>query len=121
MYGKCGNLRSAKICFCLIISQWRDSVSWNALLTSYARHGLSEQAMTIFSEMQWETRPSKFTFGTLLAACANTFSLEHGKQIHGFMIRNGYEMDIVIRGALVDMYSKCCCLEFALVVFLEAA
>ncbi|KAK4595002.1 hypothetical protein RGQ29_018654 [Quercus rubra] len=121
MYGKCGNLRSAKICFCLIISQWRDSVSWNALLTSYARHGLSEQAMTIFSEMQWETRPSKFTFGTLLAACANTFSLELGKQIHGFMIRNGYKMDIVIRGALVDMYSKCRCLEFALVVFLEVA
>ncbi|KAM3731806.1 hypothetical protein ACB098_11G010700 [Castanea mollissima] len=77
--------------------------------------------MTIFSEMQWETRPSKFTFGTLLAACANTFSLEHGKQIHGFMIRNGYEMDVVIRGALVDMYSKCRCLEYALVVFLESA
>ncbi|KAF3965258.1 hypothetical protein CMV_010532 [Castanea mollissima] len=51
----------------------------------------------------------------------NTFSLEHGKQIHGFMIRNGYEMDIVIRGALVDMYSKCCCLEYAFTVFEEAA
>ena len=37
------------------------------------------------------------------------------------MIRNGYEIDVVIRGALVDMYSKCCCLEYALVVFLEAA
>ncbi|KAM3731803.1 hypothetical protein ACB098_11G010300 [Castanea mollissima] len=120
MYGKCGNLRSARVWFYLIISQWRDSVSWNALLTSYARHGLSEQAMTIFSEMQWETRPSKFTFGTLLAACANTFSLGHGKQIHGFMIRNGYEMDVVIKGALVDMYSKCRCLEYALVVFLES-
>ncbi len=120
MYGKCGNLRSARVWF-YEISQWRDIVSWNALLTSYARHGMSEQAMTIFSEMPWETRPSKFTFGTLLAACANTFSLEHGKQIHGFMIRNGYEMDIVIRGALVDMYSKCRCLEYALTVFKEAA
>ncbi|GMY06587.1 pentatricopeptide repeat-containing protein At3g26540-like [Fagus crenata] len=120
MYGKCGNLRSARVWF-YEISQWRDIVSWNALLTSYARHGMSEQAMTIFSEMPWETRPSKFTFGTLLAACANTFSLEHGKQIHGFMIRNGYEMDIVIRGALVDMYSKCRCLDYALTVFKEAA
>jgi pentatricopeptide repeat protein len=120
MYGKCGNLRSARVWF-YQICQWRDSVSWNALLTSYARHGLSEQAMTIFSEMQWETRPSKFTFGTLLAACANTFALEHGKQIHGFMIRHGYEMDIVIRGVLVDMYSKCRCLEYALTVFKETA
>ena len=86
-------------------------------MTSYACHGLSEKAMAIFSEMQWETRPRKFTIGTLLAACANTFSLEHGKQIHGFMIRNSYEMDIVIRGALVDMSSKCCYLEYAFTVF----
>ena len=56
-----------------------------------------------------------FTFGTLY-----TFSLEHGKQIHGFMIRNGYEMDVVIGGAIVDTYSKCRCLEYALIVFLEA-
>ncbi|KAK7840435.1 pentatricopeptide repeat-containing protein [Quercus suber] len=118
IYGKCGNLR--RVWFYLIISQWRDSVSWNALLTSYARHGLSEQAMTIFSEMQWETRPRKFTIGTLLAAYANAFSLEHGKQIRGFMIRNSYEMDIVIRGALVDMCSKCRCLEYAFTVFKEA-
>ncbi|KAB1220896.1 hypothetical protein CJ030_MR3G022608 [Morella rubra] len=119
MYGKCGNLRSARVWFHQI-SQWRDNISWNALLTSYARHGRSEQAMTIFSEMQWEARPSVFTFGTLLASCANTFALQHGKQIHGFMIRSGYEMDIVIRGALVDMYSKCSCLEYALTVFKEA-
>lgn len=119
MYGKCGNLRSARVWFCQM-SQSRDSISWNALLTSYARHGLSEQAMKIFGEMQWETKPSKFTFGTLLASCANTFALDQGKEIHGFMIRNGYDIDIVIRGALVNMYSKCHRLAYALMVFREA-
>ena len=39
----------------------------------------------------------------------------------GFIIRNGYEMDIVIRGALVDKYTKCHCLEYAFTVFKEAA
>ncbi|KAL6962291.1 hypothetical protein U1Q18_037248, partial [Sarracenia purpurea var. burkii] len=119
MYGKCGNLRSARIWF-YQMGQWRDCVSWNALLTSYARHGLSEEAMTIFWEMQGETTPSKFTFGTLLAACANIFALEQGRQIHGFVIRNGYEIDVVISGALLDMYSKCRCVEYALKVFKEA-
>ncbi|KAJ9675093.1 hypothetical protein PVL29_024156 [Vitis rotundifolia] len=108
MYGKCGNLRSTRLWF-YQMSHWRDRISWNALLTSHARHGLSEEAMTIFGEMQWETTPSKFTLGTLLSACANIFALEQGKQIHGFMIRNGYEIDVVARGALVDMYSKCRC------------
>ncbi|XP_059630604.1 pentatricopeptide repeat-containing protein At3g26540 [Cornus florida] len=120
MYGKCGNLRSARFWF-RQMSHRRDSVSWNSLLTSYARHGLSEEVMGIFWEMQCETTPSKFTFGTLLAACANIFALEQGKQIHGFMIRNGYEIDVVVRGALVEMYSKCRCLENALKVFKEAA
>lgn len=116
MYGKCGNLTSAQVWF-YQMSQWRDSVSWNTLLTSYACHGRSEQALTIFWEMQWETKPSKFTFATLLAACANIFALEQGKQSHAFVIRNGYEIDIVLTGALVDMYSKCRCLEYALRVF----
>ena len=51
LYDKYGNLRSAKVWIYLIISQWRDSVSWNVLMTSYARLVLSEQAMTIFSEV----------------------------------------------------------------------
>ena len=119
MYGKCGNLRSAKLWFCQI-SHWRDKISWNALLTSHARHGLSEEAMTMFGEMQWETTPSEITLCTLLSACANIFALEQGKQIHGFMIRNGYEINVAGRGALVDMYSKCRCLEYAVKVFKEA-
>ncbi|CAK7346873.1 unnamed protein product [Dovyalis caffra] len=119
MYSKCGNLRSAGVWF-RQIKQSRDSVSWNILLTSYARHQMSEQAMSIFRGMQWETKPHKFIFATLLAACANTFALDQGKQIHGFMIRNGYELDTVITGVLVDMYSKCRCLEYALIVFREA-
>lgn len=119
MYGKCGNVKSARVWF-YEMSHWRDRVSWNALLTSYSRHGLSEVAMTKFWEMQGETKASKFTFGTLLSICANTFALEPGRQIHGFMIRNGYEIDVVIRGALVDMYSKCRYLKYAFKVFEEA-
>lgn len=120
MYSKCGNMRSARVWF-YQMSQWRDKVSWNALLTSYARHGQSAHVMTFFLEMQWEAKPSKFTFGTLLAACANILALEQGKQIHGFMIRNGYEIGVVVRGALVDMYSKCRYLEYALRVFIEGS
>ncbi|GFQ01643.1 pentatricopeptide repeat-containing protein at3g26540 [Phtheirospermum japonicum] len=119
MYGKCGNLKRARVWF-YEMSHLRDKVSWNNLLTSYARHGLSEEAMSIFWKMLEETKPSKFTFGTLLAACANIFALGTGKQVHAFMLRNGYDFDIVISGALVDMYSKCRCVEYAIRVFKEA-
>ncbi|MED6133145.1 hypothetical protein PIB30_025780 [Stylosanthes scabra] len=115
MYGKCGNLNSAKVWFNQMSNQ-RDWVSWNALLASYDHHQLSEQALTKFLEMQWETKPTKYTFGILLAACANSFSLNFGKQIHGFIIRHGFEIDIIIRTALVHMYSRCWRLEYAIEV-----
>ncbi|XVF37049.1 hypothetical protein REPUB_Repub19eG0112400 [Reevesia pubescens] len=118
MYGKCGTLNSARVWF-YQMSKGRDTVSWNSLLTSYAQHYRSEQAMTFFSEMQWESKPSKFIFGTLLAACGNISALNHGKQIHGFMVRNGYELNMVIRGALVGMYCKCRCVSYALMIFKE--
>ncbi|KAF6155497.1 hypothetical protein GIB67_017852 [Kingdonia uniflora] len=55
MYGKCGNLRSSGNCFFEIGQLCRDKASWNALITSYASHWLSEEALRIFEEMQWET------------------------------------------------------------------
>lgn len=115
MYGKCGNLNSARVWFHLM-SNWRDRVSWNALLASCGHHHLNEQALTMFSEMQWETKPSKYTFGTLLAACANTFALRLGKQIHGFIIRHGFQIDTIITTALIYMYCKCYNLEYAVEV-----
>ncbi|OMO50254.1 hypothetical protein COLO4_38157 [Corchorus olitorius] len=121
MYGKCGVLNTARVWFHHMSQGRRDTVSWNALLTSYAQHRRGEHAITFFSEMQWESRPSKFTFATLLAICANIFALNTGKEIHGFMVRNGYELDIVIVGALVDMYCKCRCIFYALMIFKEAA
>lgn len=120
MYGKCGNLKCARVLFSLM-STWRDKVSWNALLTSYAHHQLCEQALTIFSEMQWETRPSKYTFATLLVACANTFALNHGKQIHGYMVRHEIDIGTVVSTALIYMYSKCRRLGYAFEVLKDTA
>ncbi|KAG5050433.1 hypothetical protein AAZX31_04G223900 [Glycine max] len=119
MYGKCGNLNSTRVWFNQM-SDRRDRVSWNALLASYGQHQLSEQALTMFSKMQWETKPTQYTFVTLLLACANTFTLCLGKQIHGFMIRHGFHIDTVTRTALVYMYCKCRCLEYAIEVLKRA-
>ncbi|CAN4075701.1 unnamed protein product [Withania somnifera] len=82
-----GNLIKARAWFSEMI-HFQDMISWNALLCSYERHRTSEEALVIFREMLGGVTPSKFTFATLLAVCANIFAREQGKQIHGFMIRN---------------------------------
>ncbi|MQL92993.1 hypothetical protein Taro_025646 [Colocasia esculenta] len=118
MYGKCGCLSIAELLFTQMASS-RDIISWNALLSNYARHGRSEEALSIFSKMQEEITPNEFILSTCLAACSKVLSLKHGKQIHGYVIRNYHETDVVMRGALVDMYSKCRSLGHAVHVFEE--
>nr|UPT48427.1 pentatricopeptide repeat protein AaPPR65 [Agave angustifolia] len=116
MYTKCGNLRSAAHWFFQMASL-RDRVSWNSLLSGYARNGRSEKALEAFRLMiQLETKPNEKTLSAILVACANVFALEFGKQIHGYMFRNGFE-DVVTRAVLVDMYSKCNLIEYAIKVF----
>ncbi|KAK9192889.1 hypothetical protein WN944_003582 [Citrus x changshan-huyou] len=64
-----------RICADLRSLNGRTKVSWNVVLTGHARHVQSEEAMTSFSEMQWETRPCKFTFETLFGSmCKHFFS-----------------------------------------------
>ncbi|KAF5767801.1 putative tetratricopeptide-like helical domain superfamily [Helianthus annuus] len=116
MYGKCGDLRSCRAWF-YQMSRLRDAVSWNSILTSHARHKRSEEVMMVIWKMLEETPPNKHTLATILAACANIFALDATKQIHGFLVRNGYDIDIVMKGAIIDAYSKCRCLMYALTVF----
>jgi pentatricopeptide repeat protein len=116
MYSKCGCLRSAEQLLSEMGSE-RDRYSWNSLISGYERHSMSEAALHALREMQSEAKPSHYTFSSALAACANIFLLNHGKQIHAYMIRNEYEIDDIMRSALIDMYSKCRLFDYSIRVF----
>ncbi|KAK1265362.1 Pentatricopeptide repeat-containing protein [Acorus gramineus] len=104
MYGKCGALRSAETWFFAMGSQ-RDRISWNSLISGFVCHKRSEEALDVLAEMR---RPNEVTFSTIFAGCVNVFALREGKQIDAYMIRNNFETGgVIVRGALVDMYSKC--------------
>jgi pentatricopeptide repeat protein len=86
----------------------RDLVSWNAMLTGYARHGNGERALTVFYEMhQTCIRMDHFTFGSVFRACASLVAIDQGKQLQGFAIKLGLESDVFVGTALVDFYAKC--------------
>ncbi|KAK9291415.1 hypothetical protein L1049_019362 [Liquidambar formosana] len=51
--------------------------------------------------------PNQFTFSAILPACANTFIVVHGEQIHCLVRKHGFDTDIFVGSALVDMYAKC--------------
>eukprot|EP01018_Ginkgo_biloba_P001347 Gb_16635 [translate_table: standard] len=94
-------------------------VSWTAMIAAYVRHGHSEEALSLFYRMQLmdNCQPNQFTFASILPACGNLESLEQGMEIHEEIIRRGFQSDVFVGNALVDMYAKCGSIENARTVF----
>lgn len=112
MYAKCGSLRDARKLFEKMPEH--DMISWNALISGYAHHGLYEEALEQFFKMQFDDmRPDQFTFASILSTCANIGDLEKGQQVHNCVIKCGWESQIFVGNALVDMYGKCGRIEAA--------
>jgi pentatricopeptide repeat protein len=86
----------------------QDVVSWSAMIAAFSQHGLDQEALRLFYEMQTTgVLPNQFTFASVLSACANLGALEHGKVIHGGIIRRRFQADPFLQCAMVDMYVKC--------------
>lgn len=59
----------------------RDTVSWNAMIASYAKHGYDEEALKLFCRMyRLNMKLDHFTFGSILRVCAGMEALEQGQQ-----------------------------------------
>eukprot|EP01018_Ginkgo_biloba_P033346 Gb_20187 [translate_table: standard] len=116
MYVNCGSLRDARQVFDKMPK--RNVFSWTAMIGEYARRGRCGEALALYYEMQRDgTLPDKFIFPCVLKACAGLAALQQGKNIHVCIARCGFESDIFVGNALIDMYSKCRSIESARLVF----
>ncbi|EOA39926.1 hypothetical protein CARUB_v10008614mg [Capsella rubella] len=116
MYGKCGDLDSARRVFNQMIN--KDRVVWNAMITVYSQNGKSNEAFKLFSEMEKAgISPDAGTLSTLLSACGSVGALELGKRIEFCASEVALQHNIYVATGLVDMYGKCGRIEEALRVF----
>eukprot|EP01018_Ginkgo_biloba_P034182 Gb_33062 [translate_table: standard] len=106
MYVKCGSVEIARQLFDK--TSKRDVVSWTAMLAGYAQNGHASEALTLFHQMHLENaKPNWVTMVSVLPACADLSALQQGKDLHGYIIKNGFESNVDVRIALIDMYNKC--------------
>ncbi|GMN61689.1 hypothetical protein TIFTF001_030778 [Ficus carica] len=105
-YAKCGSICSAQLVFYGI--ETKTVSSWNALIGGLAQNGDPKMALDLYFEMKdVGLDPDWFTIGSLLLACTHLKFLQYGKQIHGFVIRNGLEGDSFIGISLISLYIHC--------------
>lgn len=116
MYAKCGELKRVYEMFSGI--QGRDLVAWSAVIAAFAQSGYSEEALSVFREMQNENmKPNVVTLVSVLPACAEISFVKLGKSLHCYAFKDGIDLDISLGTALVSMYAKCGMFGSALAVF----
>ncbi|GAA0161240.1 hypothetical protein LIER_17600 [Lithospermum erythrorhizon] len=92
--------------------QLRDSVSFNSMITGYAKEGFNKEAIMLFREMGClGFKPSDFTFAALMCACVGLNDLGLGKQVHCLVVKTNFLWDVFVGNALLDFYSKHNCLN----------
>nr|GLL26407.1 pentatricopeptide repeat-containing protein At3g49740 [Ipomoea trifida] len=96
----------------------RNLISWNAIISGCQSNGFPVQSLNLFSELLAEgLTPNAYTLSTVLSACASIPSFQHGKQIHGYILKFGLFLETSIGNTLIALYSKCGILHWSTRVF----
>ncbi|XP_039055944.1 LOW QUALITY PROTEIN: pentatricopeptide repeat-containing protein At5g43790-like [Hibiscus syriacus] len=132
-YANYGKLGVARCLFDQIRNP--DLVTWNSMLSAYARcnsfssyyyvgdvnyedTSLSMEALCLFNEMQNSlVKPNEVTVVALVSACANLGALSQGIWAHVYAVKFNIKFNCYVGTALINMYSKCGCLDLAYQLF----
>ncbi|KAK4784713.1 hypothetical protein SAY86_019081 [Trapa natans] len=118
MYAKCSEIESSRGVFDEVLE--KNVVLWTAMISGYVQNNCPEEGLVLFNRMREElVEGNEFTLGSLITGCSKLGALHQGKCAHGYLIKNGIELNSYLATALLDMYAKCGKVEDARTVFNE--
>ncbi|KAI3465495.1 hypothetical protein Pfo_022158 [Paulownia fortunei] len=116
-YVSAGKIHEAKSIFNEMSE--KNMLSWTVMISGLAQHGLGEEALKLFNKMKsYGLEPCDYAFSGAITSCAVLASLEQGRQLHGQLIRLGFDSSLSAGNALITMYARCGVLDAAHNVFL---
>lgn len=113
MYTKCGKVKTSQSLFEQMPN--RDVISWNAVVTGFAQHGMGKEAVLFFQRMLDEgITPSKVTFVGVLTACSHAGLVEYGRCF--FISADEYKgitIDVDHQDCMTDLLGRSGCFSEA--------
>ncbi|KZV27264.1 pentatricopeptide repeat-containing protein [Dorcoceras hygrometricum] len=102
MYGRNGCLQEAIAVFeCM---PQKNLVTWNNMISVFGQMGFSEYCMFMLCEMmQSRMELSPYTFVNVLS-CFQDGDMQLGRQIHGIVIKHGFDTVVSVSNCLISMY-----------------
>lgn len=105
MYSRSKDLKHAYILFRLARTQ--TVITWNCMIAGYAHLDQYDEVSFLFRELVSSgLEPNYVTIASVLPLCARIANLQHGKELHCYIIKRRFEEYLLIWNCLVDMYSK---------------
>ncbi|TKY52394.1 Pentatricopeptide repeat-containing protein [Spatholobus suberectus] len=107
MFGKCGSLEDARRIFEEMPA--RDLASWTAMICGTVWNGEWLEALSLFRKMRSEEglKPDSVIVASILPACGRLEAVTLGMALQGCAVRSGFESDLYVSNAVIDMYCKC--------------
>ncbi|XP_077219610.1 uncharacterized protein LOC143853757 [Tasmannia lanceolata] len=116
MYAKCGCVEDARIVFDKMPE--RDLVSWTSMISGYAHNGYNSETLEFFDLMRGSNiKSNRVSLLSALLACGRLGALRKGEWFHNYAIQMGFESDILVATAVIDMYVKCGSLDLGRYLF----
>lgn len=88
----------------------KNIVAWNAVMSNAVLEARPADAAEAFLALRRhpDCYPNSITLCAFLNACAGAGDghLPAGEQLHGFVVRSGFEADVSVGNALIDFYGK---------------
>ena len=120
MYTACNEMDCARRVFDKISQPC--IVTYNAMITGYARGSRPNEALSLFRELQARNlMPTDVTMLSALSSCSLLGALDLGKWLHEYVTKSGLDRFVKVNTALIDMYAKCGSLDDAVCVFQKMA
>ncbi|KAJ8754338.1 hypothetical protein K2173_002789 [Erythroxylum novogranatense] len=117
MYGKCGKIEASSAVFEHM--DQRDIASWSGITAAHNSLGMWRECLNLYMDMASEglCRAEESTFVTALSACSHLGALDYGRIVHGSLLRNISELNVIVQTSLIDMYIKCDCIDKGICLF----
>lgn len=91
----------------------KSTILWTCMISGLNQNECHKEAMELYREMRsCDVTPDQATFASILKVCSILTSLRDGTEIHSFVFRSGFNSDVLVGSALIDMYAMWRCEKF---------
>ncbi|CAN6485847.1 unnamed protein product [Victoria cruziana] len=83
-------------------------IAWTSLISAHAKCGRPHDVMDLFREMNSRGDGTNAEIvAVVLSVCTDQDSVEKGKEVHGLVVKRGFESYRFVKNALIYVYGKC--------------